>query len=1296
MPERTPQPLGRRPRRAPADLLLSLGRLGPDPLTLQRIAGLLGYRASATQYERAASQSALPTPPAHVGRQDQRLVAPTRQSLSSSLEPLDVEASASPATIPTWLDEVAPLPPEDTRTLLWQEPESLFDPPRSRALLTAAAAVDRRHGEIDLPRLVELHCRGALPDEVPRRAVAGLGSRVQLLIDAGDSLQCFSSDIARLISDLARQVGDDRLEIAWFHGCPELGTFAADGDDRTPHVAPHHGAVLIVTDLGLASPRAPEGAARPRDWVRFAKRLAASACPLTLILPLAKHRLPVALAKYARLLRWDRDASVRAIRRRPAASRPRVAQPDDVTPELTHGARLLAERACLAARIEPSLLRALRLMAPALDVAAESELYWSDLVEVRSSAGLRLRHDKLNWLREQLRAQPKLFEACWRVTADSHRHSARAIRYEEELTYLTLGGLADADARARARSILRELVSTIHREGIERLAFWGERALVRMPPELVESMEEARMLYAGIARSGGAQSDEYAWLDVPSVAEGQTYVRMVTGGIEFVPTPLTDSHELRLPAVSHPLVQLRWQEQQRVVSIDRARTTFVELDASELILQPLGAARYRLRRNNDTRAHIVIAFAPSDQPSAIRLWRDLHEAGLSSSLTALGDGFDLEGAHHLVALFTPTGWSDASVRELLRSARRRGVQLALVTMVAPNTAEMPRWLRDSRWYELSNTWDRLALTRELAKPPSVRPVPFLAPPMETPVDYHQHKLQDLKRMLINDAGTALSTTVSLTGHGGSGKTTLAAAICHDDDIIDAFDGGILWVSEDSRFDTVGTLAELASALTGTRQRAETLEDAQRILEAAVDHRRCMLVIDDVRDADQLDVFLRAPAFRNAARLLTTRDATLLPSEGLVVELNVDEATVLLPDPSGPWQRWLAAGEATAPTGADDWAVIVSAEYADVGPQVAASLHECTRTAEAFYRWVTSHPGGGVPREHIVLLQTLSKEVIASVENIKRLASASNARAPGRLYLFFSGISVEPMSDELGLMLSDVADAGPPSVMGLRGFAIWCAKSAVFDEVVLLADTVRSPRLHPEFYIWNLEERVEPPPVGAAVGLTVTRPATGSERENLGTALIAGLGSAMDAVTGQVTSRSWLDYMSHTASAERWSFEWGHGGDTLILTEFPTRLTPVRFWLPQWEEGSELVVFDSLNRTVARGKVHTPSATRALPFGRYQARISDGPLQDFVVDVEPVDVSMPSTYVGGSGKTGTVKWFHVERGFGFITPDGGGADIFVHISDIERAGYRTLSEGMRVSFHLAITGQKLHAQNIRVI
>ena len=64
-------------------------------------------------------------------------------------------------------------------------------------------------------------------------------------------------------------------------------------------------------------------------------------------------------------------------------------------------------------------------------------------------------------------------------------------------------------------------------------------------------------------------------------------------------------------------------------------------------------------------------------------------------------------------------------------------------------------------------------------------------------------------------------------------------------------------------------------------------------------------------------------------------------------------------------------------------------------------------------------------------------------------------------------------------------------------------------------------------------------------------------------------------------------------------------------------------------------------------------------------------------------------------TGTVKWFNPTKGFGFIQPDGGGKDVFVHISAVERAGLRTLNEGQKVTYEVQAERGKEAAVNIQV-
>jgi CspA family cold shock protein len=62
--------------------------------------------------------------------------------------------------------------------------------------------------------------------------------------------------------------------------------------------------------------------------------------------------------------------------------------------------------------------------------------------------------------------------------------------------------------------------------------------------------------------------------------------------------------------------------------------------------------------------------------------------------------------------------------------------------------------------------------------------------------------------------------------------------------------------------------------------------------------------------------------------------------------------------------------------------------------------------------------------------------------------------------------------------------------------------------------------------------------------------------------------------------------------------------------------------------------------------------------------------------------------------GTVKWFNPQKGFGFIAPQDGGADVFVHMSAVERAGMRTLNEGQMISYEIAMERGKSSATNLQ--
>ncbi len=64
-------------------------------------------------------------------------------------------------------------------------------------------------------------------------------------------------------------------------------------------------------------------------------------------------------------------------------------------------------------------------------------------------------------------------------------------------------------------------------------------------------------------------------------------------------------------------------------------------------------------------------------------------------------------------------------------------------------------------------------------------------------------------------------------------------------------------------------------------------------------------------------------------------------------------------------------------------------------------------------------------------------------------------------------------------------------------------------------------------------------------------------------------------------------------------------------------------------------------------------------------------------------------------TGTVKWFNVQKGFGFIQPEGGGKDVFVHITAVQAAGLNGLDEGQRVTYEVVRERGKEAAANLRL-
>jgi CspA family cold shock protein len=110
--------------------------------------------------------------------------------------------------------------------------------------------------------------------------------------------------------------------------------------------------------------------------------------------------------------------------------------------------------------------------------------------------------------------------------------------------------------------------------------------------------------------------------------------------------------------------------------------------------------------------------------------------------------------------------------------------------------------------------------------------------------------------------------------------------------------------------------------------------------------------------------------------------------------------------------------------------------------------------------------------------------------------------------------------------------------------------------------------------------------------------------------------------------------------------------------------------------------------------HRPIATTLVAVDRDTPSSEDiNPIFDAA---DGVDISRLSSILETIMATGTVKWFNDAKGFGFITPDDGGEDLFAHFSEVKAEGFKSLQEGQKVSFEVKQGPKGKQAANIQPI
>jgi len=205
----------------------------------------------------------------------------------------------------------------------------------------------------------------------------------------------------------------------------------------------------------------------------------------------------------------------------------------------------------------------------------------------------------------------------------------------------------------------------------------------------------------------------------------------------------------------------------------------------------------------------------SDIEGGLGWWRQIEDA--------------LERVEFLLIVLTPASLCSEITKKEWRAARQAGV--CVYPVRGPGfefvDARVPRWMRKAHIYDLDVQWQTfLAHLRRGCE--RVR-VPFMAPPLPADFVPRLREFTTLRALLLHgEPRHAIAITTALTGAGGFGKTTLATALCHDDDVVGAFDDGILWTTLGQTPNVQGELTRLYAALTGERPGFVSTEDAAHL------------------------------------------------------------------------------------------------------------------------------------------------------------------------------------------------------------------------------------------------------------------------------------------------------------------------------------------------------------------------------------------------------------------------------------------------------------------------------------
>jgi tetratricopeptide (TPR) repeat protein len=283
---------------------------------------------------------------------------------------------------------------------------------------------------------------------------------------------------------------------------------------------------------------------------------------------------------------------------------------------------------------------------------------------------------------------------------------------------------------------------------------------------------------------------------------------------------------------------------------------------------------------------ILISYARGDgRILALELKQEIEKAGNSVWMDAfdmkIGENWWLQleekikSARIVVLVVTDSALKSEVVRREWMCARRIGTRVMPVTDNAHIFKVAPRWMGKADYFVADPKNPNYAQARErffkqLLASAEKRPAPLMAAsltPQYTKREREHHSLVD--KFLDETRTNPKFSTVVLAGPPGFGKTTIAQAVCHDQEIEDAFTEGILWATLGEKGQGVlKGLNAMIRALSEHHRDFKTPDEGAVRLKELLAHRDCLLVLDDVWDQAHLNPFLVSD---HCARLITTRD-----------------------------------------------------------------------------------------------------------------------------------------------------------------------------------------------------------------------------------------------------------------------------------------------------------------------------------------------------------------------------------------------------------------------------------------